>query len=191
VTAPDGAGRAATPTVTVALVTPATVEAWSRAAAAGDRGAFARLFEAYGRVVHAVLLARVPARETEDLAQEVFLSAWRSLRRLRDPAAFGPWICRIARNRATDFLRRRGHRRTEPLEEPAVGAPPSAEAREALEAIRALPSAYRETLLLRLVEGLSGPEIAARTGRTPGSVRVNLHRGMRLLRERLGAEGRR
>jgi RNA polymerase sigma-70 factor, ECF subfamily len=39
--------------------------------------------------------------------------------------------------------------------------------------------------VLRLVEGMTGPEIAARTGLTPASVRVNLHRGMKQLRERL------
>ena len=54
-----------------------------------------------------------------------------------------------------------------------------------LETIRSLPEAYRETLVLRLVEGMTGPEIATRTGLTPASVRVNLHRGMRMLRERL------
>jgi len=52
--------------------------------------------------------------------------------------------------------------------------------------IRGLPEAYRETLILRLVEGLTGPEIAERTGLTAGSVRVNLHRGMQMLREKLG-----
>jgi RNA polymerase sigma-70 factor, ECF subfamily len=51
-----------------------------------------------------------------------------------------------------------------------------------------LPEAYRETLMMRLVEGMTGPEIAARTGLTPDSVRVNLHRGMKLLRDAL--EGR-
>jgi len=59
-------------------------------------------------------------------------------------------------------------------------------ARQVLEMIRALPDAYRETLVLRLVEGMTGPEIAARTGLTAASVRVNLHRGMKLLREKLG-----
>jgi RNA polymerase sigma-70 factor (ECF subfamily) len=92
----------------------------------------------------------------------------------------------IARNRATDF-----HRRTvESVELPenlaAVDATTSrAEALGVLKVIRSLPDAYRETLVLRLVEGLSGPEIAARTGLTPASVRVNLHRGMKLLREKL------
>jgi len=63
---------------------------------------------------------------------------------------------------------------------------PKTEAREILKVIRALPDAYRETLVLRLVEGLTGPEIAGQTGLTPESVRVNLHRGMKLLREKLG-----
>jgi RNA polymerase sigma-70 factor (ECF subfamily) len=59
-------------------------------------------------------------------------------------------------------------------------------AAEILELIRSLPDAYRETLVLRLVEGMTGPEIAARTGLTPASVRVNLHRGIKLLRQKLG-----
>jgi len=58
-------------------------------------------------------------------------------------------------------------------------------AAEILEAVRSLPDAYRETLILRLVEGMTGPEIAARTGMTHGSVRVNLHRGMQQLRAKL------
>ena len=52
--------------------------------------------------------------------------------------------------------------------------------------IRTLPEAYVEPLILRLVEGMTGPEIAMRVGMTPESVRVNLHRGMKLLREKLG-----
>jgi RNA polymerase sigma-70 factor (ECF subfamily) len=56
-----------------------------------------------------------------------------------------------------------------------------------LDAIKSLPDAYREPLILRLVEGMTGPEIAARTGLTCGSVRVNLHRGMQQLRARLSS----
>jgi len=59
------------------------------------------------------------------------------------------------------------------------------EAIRLLDVVRSLPEAYRETLVLRLVEGMTGPEIAARTGLTPASVRVNLHRGMKMLREKL------
>jgi len=57
-----------------------------------------------------------------------------------------------------------------------------------LDAVMSLPDAYRETLILRLVEGMTGPEIAARTGMTHGSVRVNLHRGMEQLRAKLSPD---
>ncbi len=156
----------------------------------GDREAFGRLYRRHAPVVHAVLLVRVPRSDVEDLVQEVFMAALRNLPALRDDGAFGPWLVTIARNRAAT-LHRRG-RPAAPLPEDGgpdggPGPGPSIEAREALEVLRGLPEAYRETLALRLVEGLSGLEISARTGLTPGSVRVNLHRGMRLLRERLGA----
>jgi len=157
-----------------------------RSARDGDTSAFERLYERYGRVVHGLLLARVPPGDVDDLVQDVFFTAWRRLDDLRDPAAFGGWIAMIARNRATDFFRRRPETVELPsdLETPG-GVAEQAEAHAALEAIRSLPDAYRETLMLRLVEGLSGPEIAQRTGLTPASVRVNLHRGMKLLREKL------
>ncbi len=67
----------------------------------------------------------------------------------------------------------------------AGGSPPDGEAFAVLAAIQSLPESYRETLILRLVEGMNGPEIAARTGLMPDSVRVNLCRGMKLLRDRL------
>lgn len=159
------------------------------AVCAGDRDAFARLYESFSPLVHGVLLARVPYDEVSDLVQDVFLVAFRKLSTLRDASRFGPWVAMIARNRATDFHRRK--RETEELQEEAArGTGAVAEAREALEIIRSLPEAYRETLVLRLVEGMTGPEIAERTGLQPASVRVNLHRGMKLLRERLGAKGR-
>lgn len=156
------------------------------AARDGDRGAFGRLYDRFAPMVHGILLARVPPGEADDLTQEVFLLALRRIHTLREAAAFGGWLAAIARNRANDF--HRGSRETVELPENLEGQdPPQDEAQSVLAAIRTLPEAYRETLILRLVEGLTGPEIAARTGMTPGSVRVNLHRGMRQLRERLGA----
>ena len=168
-------------------------------ARAGDRPAFARIYERYAGAVHGVLLAVAPRQEARDLVQEVFLLALRAIPRLDDPASVGPWLLRIARNRAHDAHK---SKRTV-LELPedhstpadssgstqASGLEDDEEAERALEAVRSLPAAYRETLILRLVEGLSGPEIAERTGMTHGSVRVNLHRGMKLLRERLSQAG--
>src|SRR3954469_16967637 len=157
-----------------------------RAARAGDESAFASLYERYGRVVHALLLARAERDLVEDLVQDVFLTAWRRLDDLRDPAAFGGWIATIARNRATDAHRRAAEFVELPTDLAGAGAASDeAEAHAALDAIRSLPDTYRHTLTLRLVEGMTGPEIAERTGLTPASVRVNLHRGMKLLREKL------
>lgn len=158
------------------------------AARAGDRAAFGRLFRRLAPMVHGVLLARVRPAEADDLMQEVFLTALEKIVTLRDGAAFGGWLAMIARNRAADHHRgRRQH-----VEIPDdLGRPDAerAEAERVLRAIQTLPEAYRETLVLRLVEGLSGPEIAEQVGLTPESVRVNLHRGMKLLRERLGLGG--
>jgi RNA polymerase sigma-70 factor (ECF subfamily) len=135
-------------------------------------------------MVHGLLLARVPHTEVDDLVQDVFLQAMQRLPELREPEAFGGWLASIARHRAVDHFRRAA---------PTVDLPDNLPAEKTdrtnalavLATIRRLPEAYRETLTLRLVEGMTGPEIALRTGLTEGSVRVNLHRGMKLLRERL------
>jgi RNA polymerase sigma-70 factor, ECF subfamily len=156
----------------------------------GDRSAFARLYERFSPAVHGVLLASGPREDASDLVQEVFLLALRSIGRLEDPASFGPWLLAIARNRARDAHKSRRVSVELPDElESVVEESPDDEADHALETVRGLPEAYRETLILRLVEGLSGPEIAERTGLTHGSVRVNLCRGMKLLRERLARPG--
>jgi RNA polymerase sigma-70 factor (ECF subfamily) len=158
-----------------------------QAVVSGDEAAFARLYTDYVRMVHAILLGRVPRRDVDDLVQEVFITAYTRLRELRDAAAFGGWLATIARNRATDYLRQA----REPVELPRElpgGDPIESETMAVLDVVRKLPDAYRETLLMRLVEGMTGDEIAQRTGLTPGSVRVNLHRGMKMLREQLGVE---
>jgi RNA polymerase sigma-70 factor, ECF subfamily len=160
-----------------------------REARNGNRAAFGCLYQLHAGLVHGILLVRVPRIEVDDLVQEVFLSAMRQLSSLRDAKAFGAWLSAIARNRANDF-----HRKVKEMQPPEQewqiegghgNDSERAEALEALAAIRQLPEAYRETLVLRLVEGMTGPEIASRTGLTPDSVRVNLHRGMKILRERL------
>jgi RNA polymerase sigma-70 factor (ECF subfamily) len=159
-----------------------------RAVAAGDRDAFSQLYADYVRMVHAIVLGRVRPSEVDDIVQDVFLTAYTRLHELRDPAAFGGWLATIARHRATDHLRRAREDVPLPGDVPG-GTAVESETLAVLEAIRTLPEAYRETLLMRLVEGMTGQEIADRTGLSAGSVRVNLHRGMKLLRETLRMEG--
>ena len=151
----------------------------------GDEEAFNEIYKIFAPLVHGIVLARVPRDEASDVVQEVFLSAYKNLHALRDKNALGAWLAMIARNRATEFYRHA--KPTEELPEEIGGRDDSkTEAREILTAIRQLPEAYKETLVLRLVEGMTGQEIAERTGLTPESVRVNLHRGMKLLRQKLG-----
>ncbi len=163
-------------------------EALIRRANAGDSEAFGTLYTRYARMVHGILLARVPFCEAEDLVQEVFVSALRKLAMLREPGAFRGWLASIARNRAIEY--HRGAKASVELDETSAalnaGQADQHQALEILDVIRNLPEAYRETLILRLVEGMTGPEIAQRTGMTQQSVRVNLHRGIKMLRERLG-----
>src|SRR5882762_2891138 len=119
------------------------------AVAAGDQDAFARLYADYVRMVHAILLGRVPRRDVDDLVQDVFLAAYTRIAELREPDAFGGWIAAIARNRATDHLRR-SHDQEELPDELPGGDPIDAETFMVLDVIRKLPEAYRETLLMRL-----------------------------------------
>lgn len=156
---------------------------------AGDREAFARLYDAYGRMVHGILLSRVPYGEVDDLVQDVFLTALRKIDTLRDDGSFGAWLAMITRNRAMDF-HRRSRETTEVEETHAQTRATQGEAVEVLNLIKLLPEAYREPMILRFVEGMTGPEIAERTGLAPASVRVNIHRGMKMLREKLSVQGR-
>lgn len=154
------------------------------AAQRGDRVAFAELYARFWRMVYGIVLARVAHLDVDDLVQDVFLVAMERLGSLREPAAFGGWLAAIARTRSIDHVRR-SPLTTELPSNLAAREPDRAEALAVLGVLRGLPDSYRETLTLRLVSGMTGREIAEKTGMTEGAVRVNLHRGMKVLRERL------
>src|SRR5215469_6801119 len=140
---------------------------WVAAARAGDRAAFGHLYERYAGMVHGVLLSKVPAGDVDDLVQDVFIRALRRLSTLREDASFGPWLVAITRNVAHDY-----HRRSVPAEPlpdsasdqeipcPTSGGDQDCPSVEVLNAVMSLAETYRETLILRLVEGMTGPEIA-------------------------------
>lgn len=168
---------------------PEAIPALVEGARQGHGGAMDALYRRFAPVVHGVLLGYVQPADADDLTQDVFETALQRLGELREAAAFPGWIVSIARRAALDARRRRTPVTGVEIEGTAFVATHEdrLDAERSLAAIRALPEAYRETLMLRLVEGLNGPEIAARTGLTPGSVRVNLHRGMAMLREALAS----
>jgi len=182
---PISSGRQSAAVQTATEATPSSHASLVEATRHGDGRAFERLYELYGPMVHGILLARVPWDDVDDLVQDVFLHAFKKLDTLRDINAFGGWLVMITRNRAIDYHRRSRDMEELPLDLAQKGQM-DAEAAEAMALIRTLPEAYRETLVMRFVEGMTGPEIAAATGLTPASVRVNLHRGMKLLREKMG-----
>lgn len=159
----------------------------------GSAAAFDELYRRYAKSVHAILVLRLDREEAQEATQEVFLAAYRKLADLREPSRFGPWIHAVARNAAITRMRQQQSR---PRREALTDLPAPAPAAEddlrerVLRHLRTLPDAYQETLAMRLIDGMGGPEIAAATGLTPASVRVNLHRGMELLKALLKNEDR-
>ena len=160
----------------------------------GDRAAFEELVRRTGRLVFARLYLETGDRHrAEDLTQETFLLAFRSIHRLREPGGFRPWLLAIAHSVMIDSAKRAGRqKRTPPANEvpktapPADAEPQTAEARErVLAALRSLPAEHREPLALRYLAGADYDTISRQLGLTNGSLRGLLHRGLKLLKERL------
>jgi RNA polymerase sigma-70 factor (ECF subfamily) len=176
-----------------------------RRAQRGDRAAFEELVRRTSRLVFARLyLETGDVHRTEDLLQETLLSAFRSLHALEDPAGFRPWLLRIAQNTAIDAARRDQRRkraapparlRTALEGVPATAPGPEAEAQrdeargKVLAILRSLPEEYRLPLTLRYLGGADYEMICVQLGLTNGSLRGLLHRGLKLLREKLEQAG--
>jgi RNA polymerase sigma-70 factor (ECF subfamily) len=170
----------------------------------GDRTAFEELVRRTSRLVFARLyLETGDAHLAEDLLQETLLRAYHALGRLNHPGTLRTWLLTIAHNVLTDNARREGRRkraaparagpaaladvpgRTPPPEEEAARA----EQREqVLAVLRSLPEEYRLPLTLRYIAGSDYEAIETQLGLSNGSLRGLLHRGLKLLRARLGAE---
>ncbi|WP_190285650.1 RNA polymerase sigma factor [Montanilutibacter psychrotolerans] len=163
------------------------VAGWVREARRGSQAGYAQLYRRFAPLVHGILLGRFRPALADELSQECFANAFGHLAQLKEDHKFGPWIATIARRVQPPVSGRELSLTDVPDMESHKASPEDrTEAEKVLRAVMSLPQAYRETLLLRLAEGLTGPEIAAMTGLTPESVRVNLHRGMAKLRDALG-----
>lgn len=174
-----------------------------RRAARGDREAYGLLVERHcGRVVK-TLYYRVGDRdEAEDLAQEVFVRAYRGIGDFKGEASFGTWLYRIVHNTAASYFVARGARKRAgvrvPLDAcpeaetaPARNADPQAvamgrELKDAIEqSIRELEPDMREYVVLRDIEGRPYEEIAAIVDMPLGTVKSRIHRARLLIRRSL------
>lgn len=166
----------------------------------GERGAFEELVERTHRQVYTLAYRLVGDRhEAEDVAQEAYLRAYRSLRGFRGDARFETWLHRIVANAAMTQLRRRG-RFGDLVAEGQEAVLHDVEARspeeslgdaEVKRALHALGEGQRIVVVLKDVYGFSCQEIGDHIGATEGAVKVRLHRARRRLKELIygAAEG--
>jgi len=166
----------------------------------GDRTAFSRLVERYQRLLCSLAYTAtgsIPA--SEDLAQEAFVIAWQRLGELRSPEKFRPWLCGILRHRIGRLRRREARAPTHQaadIDEHAhaitaadTSAPSHAMSNEEQtilwHALAQLPETYREPLVLYYREHRSVEHVAVALDLSEDAVKQRLHRGRKLLQERV------
>jgi RNA polymerase sigma-70 factor, ECF subfamily len=174
----------------------------------GSEEAFRDLVLRFERPVYALILRMVHDAETaEDLAQEVFVKAYRHLASYDPRRKFASWLFKVAHNSTIDHLRR-AQLDTVPLaaeqeegggllavladtsaESPEAAAERRGMARALERAIGRLRPEYREAVVLRYVEGLAYQEICEVLGLPVGTVKTNLHRARKELAEAMRAAG--
>lgn len=164
----------------------------------GERRAFAEIVDRHKNGVFRLVFRWLGHKErAEELAQEVFLKAYRELERFRGDAKFSTWLYQIALNACRDdwrSRRRRPENRVDPEflnAQPATEASPEAEliaeseAETLRRALDGLPEIYREALMLRYFGDLSYEEMAERSGEGISNLKMRVARGLAQLRKRL------
>ena len=178
-----------------------TEAALVRRSQALDRAAFEELVRRTGRLVFCrAYLETGDVHQAEDLTQETFLSAWRSIQQVSDPGGFRTWLLTIAKTVSVDSLRRQNRQKRsgtavdgktvfpklpDPGEGPVENAQNSEQRQKMMDMLRSLPQEYREPLMLRYIAGADYETIGQQLGLSNGSLRGLLHRGIARLREEM------
>lgn len=173
----------------------------------GDRQAFEELVRRTARLLFSRLYVETSDRHrAEDLVQETYLIAWRSIRQVTDASGFRTWLFAVAHSALVDSIRREGRKKrsaprsgqavartgdealaTVPDPRPAPDASAEQQERRAavLGMLRSLPPEYREPIALRYLAGADYDTIARQLNVSNGSLRGLLNRGMARLREKM------
>ena len=162
------------------------IDGWRR----GDELAAAELVRRHAPAVARFLGAAGAGDDVEDLVQEAFFRAFRSLDGFRGGSSFRTWVMTIGSNALKDLRRRARRQDTVPLEDREIpdAADPHAEviSRDAARRIEAelhrLPRLQRDVFLLRAQQGLDYEEVARALGTTPGAARVHYHHAVQRLK---------
>jgi len=166
------------------------------AARKGDMKAFERLYRLHSGKVMGLCLRMTRRRDVaEDCVQQTFIRAWRSLAAFEGRSAFGTWLHRIAVNEVLTHQRNHGTRAESDDEAVADAQAEPGELRRDYDAgavmdveraLATLPPGSRHVVVLQTVYGYSHEEVADMLGIAVGTCKAQLHRGRRLLRERMG-----
>lgn len=166
------------------------------AARGGDMRAFERLYRTHSGKVMGLCLRMTRRRDVaEDCVQQTFIRAWRSLPAFEGRSAFGTWLHRIAVNEVLSYGRNHGTRSesNEDALENVIAEPgdghkelDAGEVMDLERALHTLPEGARHVVVLQAVYGYSHEECADMLGVAVGTCKAQLHRGRKLLRERMG-----
>jgi len=157
---------------------------WVAGARGGDAGARDELVTYFTPFVHGVLACHLATQHANEQVQAVLDDVLGRISEANDAAAFGPWLIEQARRRAKEVARTPGST----LEMPGGGAVIT-EGKKVLSRLRQLPETQRERLAFRLLEGITGSEIAEVTGAAAAEVRGDLERGIAALVQELSGIG--
>jgi RNA polymerase sigma-70 factor (ECF subfamily) len=159
----------------------------------GDKAAFEQLYrENAGRVYAVCLRLSADVGRAEELTQDVFVRAWQKLEKFRGDSAFSTWLHRIAVNTVFQWQRSENRRRARVVKADNLStfSSPTGFEGPALQldlerAIAELPAGARSVFVMHDIEGYKHAEIAAITGLAVGTLKAQLHRARKLLREAL------
>jgi len=159
---------------------------------AGEKQAFAELVERHKEVVYSIAYRMLDdAGDAEDIAQEAFVKAYRSLATFRREASFRNWLCRIVTGLAIDHLRAHRYERRQRenpvnLEPASPGPEETFVARDEInQALQNIPAPYRSALVLRHMEELSYQEMSAILKLPLGTIKTHLRRGRAALKNEI------